>query len=107
VAVTLTVPIVLFPIRTSLTTLLFPRRPFSWIRHFLIAIVILIFNNLLVIFVPTIKDIFGFIGASAATMLIFILPAAFYLRIVKKEPLRSPQKIGVSHPDLFNDWTMS
>ncbi|KAM6438040.1 sodium-coupled neutral amino acid transporter 4 isoform 1-T3 [Liasis olivaceus] len=94
VAVTLTVPIVLFPIRTSLTTLLFPRRPFSWIRHFLIAIVILIFNNLLVIFVPTIKDIFGFIGASAATMLIFILPAAFYLRIVKKEPLRSPQKIG-------------
>uniref|UniRef100_A0A8C6YD59 Solute carrier family 38 member 4 n=1 Tax=Naja naja TaxID=35670 RepID=A0A8C6YD59_NAJNA len=94
VAVTLTVPIVLFPIRTSLTTLLFPRRPFSWIRHFLIAVVILIFNNLLVIFVPTIKDIFGFIGASAATMLIFILPAAFYLRIVKKEPLRSPQKIG-------------
>ncbi|XP_032078081.1 sodium-coupled neutral amino acid transporter 4 [Thamnophis elegans] len=94
VAVTLTVPIVLFPIRTSLTTLLFPRRPFSWIRHFLIAIIILIFNNLLVIFVPTIKDIFGFIGASAATMLIFILPAAFYLRIVKKEPLRSPQKIG-------------
>ncbi|XP_013928830.1 PREDICTED: sodium-coupled neutral amino acid transporter 4 isoform X1 [Thamnophis sirtalis] len=94
VAVTLTVPIVLFPIRTSLTTLLFPRSPFSWIRHFLIAIIILIFNNLLVIFVPTIKDIFGFIGASAATMLIFILPAAFYLRIVKKEPLRSPQKIG-------------
>nr|XP_020651189.1 sodium-coupled neutral amino acid transporter 4 [Pogona vitticeps]XP_020651190.1 sodium-coupled neutral amino acid transporter 4 [Pogona vitticeps]XP_020651192.1 sodium-coupled neutral amino acid transporter 4 [Pogona vitticeps] len=94
VAVTLTVPIVLFPIRTSVTTLLFPRRPFSWTRHFLIATVILAFNNLLVIFVPTIKDIFGFIGASAATMLIFILPAAFYLRLVKKEPLRSPQKIG-------------
>jgi len=28
-------------------------------------------------------------------MLIFILPAAFYLRLVEKEPLRSPQKIGV------------
>lgn len=35
-------------------------------------------------------------GASAATMLIFILPAAFYLKLVKKEPLRSPQKVGVS-----------
>jgi hypothetical protein len=35
-------------------------------------------------------------GASSATMLIFILPAAFYLRLVKKEPLRSPQKVGVS-----------
>lgn len=44
---------------------------------------------------------FPILGASAATMLIFILPAAFYLRIVRKEPLRSPQKIGVSHPDFF------
>uniref|UniRef100_A0A8D0GX09 Solute carrier family 38 member 4 n=1 Tax=Sphenodon punctatus TaxID=8508 RepID=A0A8D0GX09_SPHPU len=94
VAVTLTVPIVLFPIRTSISALLFPQRPFCWIRHFLIAAVILAFNNILVIFVPTIKDIFGFIGSSAATLLIFILPAAFYLRLVKKEPLRSPQKIG-------------
>uniref|UniRef100_A0A672UWQ7 Solute carrier family 38 member 4 n=1 Tax=Strigops habroptila TaxID=2489341 RepID=A0A672UWQ7_STRHB len=95
VAVTLTVPLVLFPIRSSVSALLFPKRPFSWIRHFLIAAVILAFNNLLVIFVPTIKDIFGFIGASSATLLIFILPAAFYLRLVEKEPLRSPQKIGV------------
>uniref|UniRef100_A0A8D0L0G1 Solute carrier family 38 member 4 n=1 Tax=Strix occidentalis caurina TaxID=311401 RepID=A0A8D0L0G1_STROC len=94
VAVTLTVPLVLFPIRSSISALLFPKRPFSWIRHFLIAAVILAFNDLLVIFVPTIKDIFGFIGASSATMLIFILPAAFYLRLVEKEPLRSPQKIG-------------
>ncbi|NXC54040.1 S38A4 protein, partial [Aleadryas rufinucha] len=95
VAVTLTVPLVLFPIRSSISALLFPKRPFSWIRHFLIAAVILAFTNLLVIFVPTIKDIFGFIGASSATMLIFILPGAFYLRIVENEPLRSPQKIGV------------
>lgn len=94
VAVTLTVPIVLFPIRTSVSTLLFPRRPFSWIRHFLIAAILLALNNFLVILVPTIKYIFGFIGASSATMLIFILPAAFYLKLVKKEPLRSPQKVG-------------
>ncbi|CAO2601149.1 Sodium-coupled neutral amino acid transporter 4 [Lemmus lemmus] len=96
VAVTLTVPIVLFPIRTSVITLLFPRRPFSWVKHFLIAAVIIALNNVLVILVPTIKYIFGFIGASSATMLIFILPAAFYLKLVKKEPLRSPQKVGNS-----------
>lgn len=94
VAVTLTVPIVLFPIRTSVITLLFPRRPFSWVKHFGIAAIIIALNNMLVILVPTIKYIFGFIGASSATMLIFILPAAFYLKLVKKEPLRSPQKIG-------------
>ncbi|XP_043943827.1 sodium-coupled neutral amino acid transporter 2-like [Protopterus annectens] len=74
--------------------MLFPGRDFSWLRHVIIAIGLIAFNDLLVIFVPTIRDIFGFIGASAATMLIFILPAAFYLRLVKKEPLRSPQKIG-------------
>ncbi|XP_065325545.1 sodium-coupled neutral amino acid transporter 4 isoform X2 [Pelmatolapia mariae] len=95
-AVTLTVPIVLFPIRSSITTLLFSGREFSWTRHLLIAAFILAFNNILVIFVPTIRDIFGFIGASAATMLIFILPAAFYLRLVKSLPLRSPQKIGAA-----------
>ncbi|XP_004638645.1 sodium-coupled neutral amino acid transporter 4 [Octodon degus] len=94
VAVTLTVPIVLFPIRTSVITLLFPTRPFSWIRHFVIATIIIVLNNVLVILVPTIKYIFGFIGASSATMLIFILPAAFYLRLVKKESFRSPQKVG-------------
>ncbi|XP_040885705.1 sodium-coupled neutral amino acid transporter 4 [Toxotes jaculatrix] len=95
-AVTLTVPIVLFPIRSSITTLLFSGREFSWTRHMLIAAAILAFNNMLVIFVPTIRDIFGFIGSSAATMLIFILPAAFYLRLVKSVPLRSPQKIGAA-----------
>ncbi|XP_020782068.1 sodium-coupled neutral amino acid transporter 4 isoform X2 [Boleophthalmus pectinirostris] len=95
-AVTLTVPIVLFPIRSSITTLLFSNREFSWIRHMLIAAGILVFNNLLVIFVPTIRDIFGFIGASAATMLIFILPSAFYLRLVKSKPMSSPQKIGAA-----------
>ncbi|XDV24318.1 hypothetical protein PO909_028531 [Leuciscus waleckii] len=95
-AVTLTVPIVLFPIRSSVTTLCFAEKEFSWIRHFLIAAAILAFNNLLVIFVPTIRDIFGFIGSSAATMLIFILPAAFYLRLVKSIPLRSPQKISAA-----------
>uniref|UniRef100_A0A8C9STF2 Solute carrier family 38 member 4 n=1 Tax=Scleropages formosus TaxID=113540 RepID=A0A8C9STF2_SCLFO len=95
-AVTLTVPIVLFPIRSSIVTLMFSGKEFSWIRHMFIAACILTFNNLLVIFVPTIRDIFGFIGASAATMLIFIMPSAFYIRLVKSVPFKSPQKITAS-----------
>ena len=96
VAVTLTVPVVIFPIRSSVTHLLCPTKEFSWLRHSIITVTILSFTNLLVIFVPTIRDIFGFIGASAAAMLIFILPSAFYIKLVKKEPMRSVQKIGVS-----------
>ncbi|KAM9671793.1 sodium-coupled neutral amino acid symporter 2 isoform 1-T2 [Trichechus inunguis] len=93
-AVTLTVPVVIFPIRSSITQLLCAGKDFSWWRHSFITTSILGLTNLLVIFVPTIRDIFGFIGASAAAMLIFILPSAFYIKLVKKEPMKSVQKIG-------------
>ncbi|XP_077957114.1 sodium-coupled neutral amino acid symporter 2 [Gasterosteus aculeatus] len=95
-AVTLTVPVVLFPIRTSVNHLLCASKDFSWIRHTIITVVLLGFTNALVIFVPTIRDIFGFIGASAAAMLIFILPSAFYIKLVKKESMKSVQKIGAT-----------
>ncbi|XP_069085188.1 sodium-coupled neutral amino acid symporter 2 isoform X2 [Pleurodeles waltl] len=96
VAVTLTVPVVVFPIRSSINQLLCPGKDFSWIRHIVITVLLLAFTNMLVIFVPTIRDIFGFIGASAAAMLIFILPSAFYIKLVKKEPMKSVQKIGAT-----------
>lgn len=54
----------LLQIRTSVITLLFPRKPFSWLKHFGIAAIIIALNNILVILVPTIKYIFGFIGMS-------------------------------------------
>uniref|UniRef100_A0A3B3TLY0 Sodium-coupled neutral amino acid symporter 2 n=1 Tax=Poecilia latipinna TaxID=48699 RepID=A0A3B3TLY0_9TELE len=95
-AVTLTVPVVLFPIRTSVGHLLFPRKDFSWIRHAIITLTLLTGTNILVIFVPSIRDIFGFIGASAAAMLIFILPSAFYIKLVKKESMKSMKKIGAT-----------
>ncbi|XP_073336542.1 sodium-coupled neutral amino acid symporter 2 [Pagrus major] len=95
-AVTLTVPVVLFPIRTSVNQLLCASKEFSWIRHTVITVVLLAGTNALVIFVPTIRDIFGFIGASAAAMLIFILPSAFYIKLVKKESMKSVQKIGAT-----------
>ncbi|XP_070784890.1 sodium-coupled neutral amino acid symporter 2 isoform X2 [Enoplosus armatus] len=95
-AVTLTVPVVLFPIRTSVNQLLCASKEFSWIRHTIITVVLLAGTNALVIFVPTIRDIFGFIGASAAAMLIFILPSAFYIKLVKKESMKSVQKIGAT-----------
>uniref|UniRef100_A0A4W5MIB2 Solute carrier family 38 member 5a n=1 Tax=Hucho hucho TaxID=62062 RepID=A0A4W5MIB2_9TELE len=97
VAVTLTVPVVLFPIRRALLQLLFPEKPFHWARHITIAVCLLIIVNLLVIFVPTIRDIFGIIGATSAPSLIFILPGIFYIRIVPEEtePLNSKPKIMV------------
>lgn len=95
VAVTLTVPVVLFPIRRAIQQLLCPGQDFRWWRHILIAVCLLFVVNLLVIFIPNIRDIFGVIGATSAPSLIFILPSIFYLRIVpnEKEPLFSRPKI--------------
>ncbi|KAF5895255.1 sodium-coupled neutral amino acid transporter 3-like, partial [Clarias magur] len=95
VAVTLTVPVVLFPIRRALLQLIFPEKPFHWARHISIAVCLLIAVNLLVIFVPNIRDIFGIIGATSAPSLIFILPGLFYIRIIPtdQEPLSSRPKI--------------
>lgn len=95
VAVTLTVPVVLFPIRRAILQLLFPDKPFHWARHILIALCLLFLVNLLVIFVPNIREIFGVIGATSAPSLIFILPGIFYTRIIpeEQEPMKSPPKI--------------
>uniref|UniRef100_A0A8C5NA87 Sodium-coupled neutral amino acid transporter 3-like n=1 Tax=Gouania willdenowi TaxID=441366 RepID=A0A8C5NA87_GOUWI len=94
-AVTLTVPIVLFPVRRAIQQMIFPNKTFNWLRHIAIAFVLLTFINLLVIFAPNILGIFGVIGATSAPCLIFIFPAIFYIRIVPKEeePLRSAPKI--------------
>ncbi|KAF7693476.1 sodium-coupled neutral amino acid transporter 3a isoform X2 [Silurus meridionalis] len=94
-AVTLTVPIVLFPVRRAIQQLFFPNKTFWWPRHIAIAILLLTVINLLVIFAPNILGIFGVIGATSAPCLIFIFPAVFYIRIVPKEeePARSPPKI--------------
>uniref|UniRef100_A0A8C6L1I7 Solute carrier family 38 member 5b n=1 Tax=Nothobranchius furzeri TaxID=105023 RepID=A0A8C6L1I7_NOTFU len=95
VAVTLTVPVVLFPIRRALMQLLFPGKSFHWLRHIAIAVCLLFAVNLMVIFVPNIRDIFGISGATTAPTLIFILPGLFYIRIVPKnqEPMSSRPKI--------------
>ncbi|XP_047438668.1 sodium-coupled neutral amino acid transporter 3 isoform X2 [Mugil cephalus] len=95
-AVTLTVPIVLFPVRRAIQQMLFPTKSFSWLRHIAIALILLTFINMLVIFAPNILGIFGVIGATSAPCLIFIFPAVFYIRIVPKEdePMNSVPKIA-------------
>ncbi|XP_038554350.1 sodium-coupled neutral amino acid transporter 2-like [Micropterus salmoides] len=79
-------------IRTSVNQLLCTSKEFSWIRHTIITVALLASTNSLVIFVPSIRDIFAVISASAA-LLIFILPSAFYIKPVK-ESMMSVLKIG-------------
>ena len=50
-------------VRRAIQQMLFQGKDFSWIRHVTIAVVLLTFINLLVIFAPSILGIFGLIGA--------------------------------------------
>uniref|UniRef100_A0A8C5FKF4 Sodium-coupled neutral amino acid transporter 3-like n=1 Tax=Gadus morhua TaxID=8049 RepID=A0A8C5FKF4_GADMO len=81
VAVTLTVPVVLFPIRRAIIQIVCPDKPFHWARHIAIAVVLLVIVNLLVILVPSIRDIFGLIGTPSPTTLLHrdIVGAIFLL----------------------------
>lgn len=42
--------------------MIFPTKSFSWLRHIAIALILLTFINILVIFAPNILGIFGIIG---------------------------------------------
>lgn len=55
-------PTLLWPqIHQALQQLLFPSKAFSWPRHVAIALILLVLVNVLIICVPTIRDIFGVI----------------------------------------------
>ncbi|XP_033110515.1 probable sodium-coupled neutral amino acid transporter 6 isoform X2 [Anneissia japonica] len=95
-AIVLTVPLVHYPTRKALlmvVNMLFPGTTgFSWFRHLAATGVLMSIGLCLAIFVPDLKEIFGFVGAIASSSLVFTLPAFFYLYL-GKEPRLSRQKI--------------
>ncbi|XP_078075856.1 sodium-coupled neutral amino acid symporter 1-like [Mustelus asterias] len=115
IAVVLTVPVLLFTVRSSIVLLLFQGR-FSWLRHFIITVFLLAASDLLVIYIPSIRDVFAVIGSTSANMLIFILPASLYLKLAASQSRW--QKIGamaflafgiififVTVPMIFVEWS--
>ncbi|XP_036290692.1 probable sodium-coupled neutral amino acid transporter 6 isoform X1 [Pipistrellus kuhlii] len=84
-AVLLTVPLIHFPARKALMMMFFSNFPFSWVRHFLITLALNIIIVLLAIFVPDIKTIFGVVGSSTSTCLIFVFPGLFYLKLSRED----------------------
>jgi len=86
IGVMLTLPLTHFPARKAVNFLVFPQADFAWKRHLGIMACLLTLCLTLVINVPDIKEIFGFVGASASGALMMILPPLFYLKI-NDEPL--------------------
>lgn len=85
IGVMLTLPLTHYPARKAVNFLFFPQQGFAWKRHLGIMVALLSLCVTLVIMVPDIKEIFGFVGASASGALMMILPPLFYLKINAQE----------------------
>ncbi|CAG5084124.1 Oidioi.mRNA.OKI2018_I69.PAR.g10555.t1.cds [Oikopleura dioica] len=87
IGVILTLPIVHFPARRAVIFLARPKKDavtdFSWAWH--IAVMLLLIGTCftLVVLVPDIRDIFGLVGATSSSMLVFILPSLFYVKLAE------------------------
>ncbi|XP_077026770.1 sodium-coupled neutral amino acid symporter 1 [Tamandua tetradactyla] len=119
VAVILTVPVLFFTVRSSLFELA-KKTKFNLCHHILVTFILLVIINLLVIFIPSMKDIFGVVGVTSANMLIFILPSSLYLKITNQDGDKRTQRICaalflglgvlfslVSIPLVIYDWACS
>ncbi|XP_038074270.1 probable sodium-coupled neutral amino acid transporter 6 [Patiria miniata] len=97
-AIIFTIPLIHYPARKSLLMIFSTWVPlrdasYPWLRHFVSTAVLITLVTCIAVFVPNIKQIFGIVGATASTSLVFILPSLFYLRL-GTERLKSPQKIA-------------
>ncbi|XP_053115448.1 probable sodium-coupled neutral amino acid transporter 6 isoform X2 [Hemicordylus capensis] len=92
-AVLLTVPLIHFPARKAVQMVLFSHLPFSVIRHIFITLVLNAVVVLLAMYVPDIKNLFGVVGSTTSTCLLFIYPGLFCLKL-STEDFISRQKLG-------------
>uniref|UniRef100_A0A8B9ERV2 Solute carrier family 38 member 6 n=1 Tax=Anser cygnoides TaxID=8845 RepID=A0A8B9ERV2_ANSCY len=92
-AVLLTVPLIHFPARKAVLMLFFSHLPVSWICHIFVTLALNTIVVLFAIYVPDIKNMFGVVGSTTSTCLLFIYPGLFYLKL-SREDFLSPQKLG-------------
>ncbi|XP_032078064.1 sodium-coupled neutral amino acid transporter 1 [Thamnophis elegans] len=95
IAVILTVPVLFFTVRSSIFELA-RKNKFHLCQHIVVTLVLLMIINLLVIFIPSMEDIFGVVGTTSANMLIFILPSSLYLKITHQDGSKLIQRIWAS-----------
>ncbi|NWI11305.1 S38A6 protein, partial [Crypturellus soui] len=92
-AVILTVPLIHFPARKAVLMVFFSHLPVSWMCHILITLTLTAIVVLFAMYVPDIKNVFGVVGSTTSTCLLFVYPGVFYLKL-SREDLISPQKLG-------------
>ncbi|XP_019373920.1 PREDICTED: probable sodium-coupled neutral amino acid transporter 6 [Gavialis gangeticus] len=99
-AVLLTVPLIHFPARKAVMMIFFSHLPASWTRHILVTLALNATVVLLAMYVPDIRNVFGVVGSTTSTSLVFVYPGLFYLKL-SREDFISPKKLGACALLLF------
>ncbi|XP_030627785.1 putative sodium-coupled neutral amino acid transporter 6 [Chanos chanos] len=92
-AVLLTIPLIHFPARKAVLMMFRGERSFSWLSHSLSTLLLLAVVLLLAIYVPDIRNVFGVVGSTTSTCLLFVYPGIFYLKVGTNPP-RSASSAG-------------
>jgi len=87
-------PLTHFALRRSIEQILFPSRPFSWLRHCTETFLAVYTSYALAVSLPSLNAIFSFTGALTSFMIGFILPCAFFIKLMPGERF-SRRKIPV------------
>lgn len=93
VCVTLSVPLLHYPARKTVVLTVFKNpHEFNWIRHLIIMTVFIGCTVIFVLYIPNIRDIFGFAGATTSASLLVIFPSLFFLKLTNNP--RNKRKMG-------------
>jgi len=75
-------PVIEFALRASLNITLFRTRPFSWVRHTIINLVVVLSSALVALFLGNLGAVFSLSGAISGYPISFIFPAIIYIKIM-------------------------
>jgi len=86
-------PLFMVPLRDTITGMVWgPAKAvkFSWIRHIMLTVGILGLAYLFAVFVPDVADVLSLAGATCATAVMYLFPAAFYLALDRQNAADDP-----------------
>jgi len=86
-------PLLCFPCRHAVEQVFFKGKPFSWPRWIAITLTIIATTFVVAISVPNVAPLFALVGSITATMLVFVMPPLFYLKLHPDPLFSTPSKI--------------
>src|SRR4051812_44201348 len=100
ISIILSYPVIVFPCRFSIDALIFPDRPLSSRRFILQNVSVVVAAFLVAVAIPSFATVLGIFGAVTSTIIGYVLPSIFYLKL-SDFPFRHDRKKWLAAGLLF------